>query len=590
MVQYTVYFFGARAPSTASRIPTLLFPLRRKVRRIRLCGMGALPFEPDPSAEKVRQALQQKQKGNPLSYFRLQHALSAKSAPAIAEVLTGLTHLAASLHTDTTYSADLRVLISSALSIDLKACTVPTDGNSYPALDALHLFVVNLISADAGFVEPVLQMFAKNAFTLPVDGRGPVVNLTYAAITSILDAYPRADALLAEVLCTRYPHPVRPAQDHQAYLRSVLHVSRNCRSVGLCRSIIATVFEKLGAIEALVPADMFCNTLASPGKDREEGAGHILSREAEKIEIVLQELFRHIDLASKNSAVDYAGAHLEHIVSAYESSIVPVEGTRFAPYVLLYATSIGGPNAVWAVIQQLRQSFLDPSMSQRLREKFLQHSSVLVIRSKAAKDEQVLNWVSSVAGWLNRYIDVHERRRSFGGVDVDTDVHHLFYCACCALMSTVSKRIEAITSLSATNNDLLDRIRLYRIMSCGMNPMLVIPNDIVTEFVQVVQKSCGMDFSDILEENTRKYTPSRTKYGSRNQFIYTVRCPDLELSNAREKLQEYVNFDSVENDIADWGENMEISTPVSRTKPISFKLANVTPSNIIRSTGLARLD
>lgn len=547
--------------------------------------MVALACEPDaltdPSAEKVRKALEEKRNGNPLSYFRLQHALSAKSPVAIASVLSGLMHFVARLHSKSSDAADIRTLIAAALSVDLVACATPTEQNTYPALEALHLFIVNLVSSDAGFVEPVLQMFAKRAFILPVDGRGPVTELTYAAIASVLDAYPRADALLASILCSRYPHPVRSAEDHQAYLRSVLHVARDCRSVGLCRSIIATVFQKLGAIEALVPSFTF--------RER-DGEGHSvpeLTRESARLEVVLLELFRHFDFSQKSASVDYVGAHLDHIVSAYEASIVPIEGTRFSPYVMLYATSVAGAEVAWTVVKRLRQSFLDPSISQRLREKFLQHSSVLVIRAQAVTGERVLKWVGSVATWLNRYIDAQEQRNSYEAVEVDTDVHNLFYCACCALMITLLKRVECLAASSASGTDPLDRMRLYRIMSCAMNPMLVLSKELVAEFVEAVQ-GYGMDFSDIMEENKGKYTPSRTKYGSRNDFIYTMSCPDLELPIARAKVQEYAIFDDDENDTIDFEDSMDL-TPVSKAKPRKRK-ASVLSSKMPLTAGIGRLD
>lgn len=535
--------------------------------------MGPLSSETAACADKVLKALEEKRSGNPLSYLRLEHAISSKSPTASAEVLAGLTHFVASLHTGSPYVSDLRKLISSALSMDLLVCATPTDNGEFPTLEAFHIFIINLVSADASFVEPVLDMLARKAFVaLPDRRRSPVLKYAYATVASVLDAYPRADALLAAVISARYPHPVRPAAEHVAYLRSVLHVSRECNSVELSRSIISTVFEKLGAIEALVPRDIF------HGNDSTEGV--FLTPEAEKVELILVELFRHVDLAKRDTA-SFAARHFEHMFAAYEASIVPIEGARFAPYVLLYASSAGGEPAVLEVIKRMRQSFFDPSVSQRLREKFLEHSCGVVIRASLCGPGAALRWMVSIAEWLNRYIDAQERRSGCVAQDIDIDVHHLFYSACCALMTGVSKRRDAISTPMPFANDPADHMRLYRIMSCTMNPMLVLPGEIVREFVDVVREASGLDFADIIDENKGKFTPSRTKYGSRNKFEHDVRCWELELPNARLKLVDVMRSDTQEVD--DPGAQ-DIPVTPAKTLSTAVEPAETTPSRILSTT------
>lgn len=483
--------------------------------------MGAPASLPAPttSARAISTALSEKAAGNPLSYFRLQHTLSSRDAPSITSLLSGLMHFASA-----SASVDLRQLIDLALRVDLSALCEPSPTREYPALDALLCFAENLVSADAAYVHPVLENFVAGACALPVDKRGPIVKYATRAVVAVLRAYPRAATMLIDVLRKRFPHPVRPADEHVAYLRAVLAIARDERWPAVGRCVIATVMERLATIEALVPDDVF-------------GAKGELLPEAAKMQAVLLELFAHVDAGADGSG--YAERVFEPLFVAYESAIVSVEATRFSPYVLLYAASKGGTKIISAVVERLRLAFFDEDVSQQLREKFLQHSSAMVIRAKMVSPAAAKAWIASLARWLNRYVDAQERFSD--DVQVDTDVHLLFYSACCALMTTLAKRGDALDA------DEMNAMRLYRIMACEMNPLLVVPAAIVQYFASVVSEigAGSMDFEDIIERNKGRYTPSRTKYGSRNECEYTVRCPELELAAAREGVEDYVRRDSV---------------------------------------------
>lgn len=348
-----------------------------------------------------------------------------------------------------------------------------------------------------------------------------------------------------------------------AYLRAVLAVARDERWPRVGRTVVATVLERMGAVEALVPAELF----AADGSLRPEGA---------KIQAMMLELFSHVDAGASESA--YVLRVFEPLFAAYESAIVPVEATRFTPYVLLYAASKGGDEAVLEVVERLRLAFFDEEVSLRMREKFLQHSSAMVIRSRLVSPAAARVWIAGVARWLNRYVDAQER--CMDGVDVDTDVHLLFYSACCALMTTISKRSEACSGSSSGGADHLHTMRLYRIMACRMNPLLVVPVDIVQEFAGAVREIGGsgeMDFSDIIERNKGRYTPSRTKYGSRNKFEYTVRCPELPLVEAQERLEDYVRRDDSQMQ-SDAGKGLIGSPASAKAAADAFIVGNVEQS------------
>lgn len=499
----------------------------------------------------VATALERKAAGNSLDYLRLMHMLSGKDPIAIANVLTGLTHFTAALHGP--HAHDIHGLVSAALDLDLSVCAAATDA-SYPALDALQLFAVNLASAHTAYVERLFDMFAQKAFVMNVDIAGPVVKRIYVVVSAILKAYPTATVVLVDVLRRRYPHPVRGKDEHVSYARVLLHLAGKFKRIAA--GVLDMVFERLGAVEALV------------GDVLVEGK---LTKEAEKLESILLEF-----VAFVQSDVGY---NFNQIYAAFESAIVPVEGTRFVPYIVMHAAMKAG--VVMELVEKLRVGFFDLGVSERLREKFLQHSSAVIIRAEMIETNEVLDWVMSVAEWLNRYADVCERNRC---EEVDTDVHYLFYSACCALMTTISKRKEAFSSGGLESADIMHQMRLLRIMSCALNPMLVIPGEIVEDFVGVVSEVGGMDLSAIVEENKGRFAPSRTRYGSPNQFSYVARCPDLELPAVREKLERYIRSDSAIGARVGGHDGDQMGIDVPAYNGFSDLLAEHVPSRILSTT------
>lgn len=505
-----------RRPGSSRRRPNVTQPNK----------MGALPTE-SPSVT-IQHAISQKRRGNALPYNLLQHTLSGRDPSAIAQVLRGLTHFAAISHTaHSTDASDLTNLISHALTIDLKTCSDKTASTALRP--ALREFLTNLISADAAYIDDVLRLAAK-AFSLPLDGAASVVDHLHDMLPVILQMYPRAGPVMLAVIRDCYPHPVRPSGEHHAYARSVLQVSRQCVGHPVGHNVISCVFEKLGAVEALLTQEVFIED------DKGEKQ---LAPQAEKLDLVLLELFNHVQLA--HSSKHFVSDFFEPLYSAYESSIVPIENVRYSPYSLIFAASIAGPEILQETIDRLLLCFLDPRLHTKLRVKFLQQSSILVIRAAKVSSEAARSWVSRVAKWLNAYVDAQQRHPQFMS-EVDTSVHGLFYSAVFALMTTVVNRRYAF----AGGDDFMDQLRLLRIMSCGMNPLLILPPGIVEEFSNVMFQACGMDFSDIRNANVTCFAPSFTKYGTVNKFSDVYVCPELDLPQSRQKLGDLMRVDNEE--------------------------------------------
>lgn len=587
----------------------------------------------DPGAARIRTALAEKQEGSPLEFHRLQHALAGGDPADVAELLTGLTHFSALIShdaSDESLAADLRVLVHAALEVDLLVCAAPSftlssraqeddataetitesDSAAYPTLNAFRLFVMNLVSADAAFVEPVLVMFAKRAFTLPLVKREPAVRHVYAVISMILSTHPRSSALLARIATEKYPHPVRPEPEHCAYARSVLHVARECHSQALRGDLISTVIEKVVAVEALVPRELFAEPAdemppppprvnfeagaEEPDSDACEG-GHLipLVKEAEKIDSMLSELCLYIDLAYADTPTELIQKHFDPLFTAFERFVLPVQGARFAPFVLLYAASVGGAAVVLDVVERLRQSFFDPSKPEGLRVHHLQYSSAMVICADLVSANDVVAWMSPVAQWLNNYIDAHDRRAPlYTENDIDTDVHNLFYTAACALMITVCRRTDAFDGGSCADQDAIARMRLFRIMSSKMNPMLVISKPIVDEFADVVLECDGMDLSEILEENKFRFIPSLTRFGARNRFTYSTPMEPLALPRTKRYVQRFMRVEPLSDEDLEeekpWvvasGKDIARLAPSLLSPPASYTGG---PSAMILSTSLA---
>lgn len=108
----------------------------------------------------------------------------------------------------------------------------------------------------------------------------------------------------------------------------------------------------------------------------------------------------------------------------------------------------------------------------------------------------------------------------------------------------------------------------------------MIPADIAQQFASVVSGIGGngeLDFSDIIEQNKGLYTPSRTKYGSRNEFEYTGRCPDLKLVEAQERLKEYFRRDDWQTHAVE-GKALIGSPGSAKAAADAFNIVNVEQS------------
>lgn len=523
--------------------------------------MGGLASAAEQAGvSRVRLALLDKRKGNALAFHKLQHALARGTAEEITELLIGLTHFSVELSNGArdVDAQSLRELMKSAVEINMQSlsesCKKDSSGAAAAALDAYRLFVLNLVSADVTFVEYALVCFAKKAFLLNFEIREAAMDRVHSIIPSILAMHPQAAGILARIVNERHPHPVRQVVDICAYMRSILEVSLKCESQALRSAIISTTVEKLVTIDALVPSkveglddnDQGMVDVGEVDGCKEEGEIETLSAEAAKMDLALAEVLQFLEKACLHSRKRFVRRHLEPLFRAFERYVLPAQGARFAPYVLFHGATLAGERVAEDLCERLRQSFFDSSLDEETRASYIRFSSAMVSRSRVLSAAYALQWIRSVARWLNHYIDPYDERfLSAPFSDVDTDVHMLFYTAVCALMKAAALRQDAFEPSVCRERDVMARMRLLRIFSSPMNPLLIIPPAIVNQFCTTAMAVGGLDLKDLLNENELRYTPSRTKFGSRNSFTYYECLTPLELPESRGRIsQEYRSFES----------------------------------------------
>lgn len=469
-------------------------------------ALGHVPAH--PNALKIHVALDQNANRNPLEFLRLLHALSGTNPHSITPILTGLTHHAVNLHLYPP-SSPLHQLTRAALKLDLHAIS-PTDKTPNPAFQPFVNFLTNLISAHADYIEPVFQMIVKRAFTMSA-ARESLLSAMNGVVFSALHTHPRARSVLLSTVQCSYPHPVRPPVEHLSFARATLRLARE-RSLEC--SLLVTMFERVAAIEALVPHNVFAT-----------GSTSQLGTEAERLEVVLLELcafFEH-------------GGSVEAALSAYQMFIVPMDAVRYTPYALLFGASVtSDANALHDIVERLWQCFHDPRTPARLRERFLEHAGWIVLRAKRYSSQLVVRWVCRLAGWLNAYIDAARGQ----DVVVDVDIHLSFYTAVGVLLRVMTRRCEAFRDEHVVSN-----IRLYRIISSGMNAFVVLPRALVEAFVETMMQRCGVDYRDVVVESEGVFPASRTVYGSKNEFVWRSVCADIELERLRARVGAHVLWD-----------------------------------------------
>ncbi|PXF50169.1 putative RRN3-like protein RRN3P1 [Gracilariopsis chorda] len=468
-------------------------------------ALGHVPAH--PNALKIHVALDQNANRNPLEFLRLLHALSGTNPHSITPILTGLTHHTVNLHLYPSTSP-LHQLTRAALKLDLHAIS-PTDKTPNPALQAFVSFLTNLISAHADYIEPVFQMIVKRAFTMSA-ARDCLLSAMHSVVFSALHTHPRARSILLSTVQSSYPHPVRPPAEHLCFARATLRLAKEPHLVS---SLLVTLFERVAAIEALVPHTVFANDSRSQ-----------LGMEAERLEVVLLELCNFFE----------EGGSVEAAFSAYQMFIVPMDAVRYSPYALLFGAAVAkDTSTLHDIVERLWQSFHDPCTPSRLRERFLEHAGSMVLRARCYNSDHVVRWVARLAGWLNAYIDAAR-----GNDVIDVDIHLSFYTAVAVLLRVMTRRCEAFK-----DEEVLSNMRLYRIVSSGMNPFVVLPRALVDSFVETVMNTCGVDYRDVIVESEGVFPPSRTLYGSKNEFVYRIVCPDFELPRLRARLNAHVLWD-----------------------------------------------
>jgi hypothetical protein len=390
------------------------------------------------------------------------------------------------------------------------------------------------VSADSAFVEDVLTACARQLFRLPLPEFDDLLDAAHDVIPRILDTYPHAESMLIRIVTDRYPHPVRPAEEHRVYAHAVLAVATYAPTNSLAAALVSIVVEKLTIIDAMVPdvvgefvaADAArdaspVSTVASPvhlpasprGADAADAEVFVLDGEAQKLDGVLVEFFTFsAGLAEAQGRA--SSRRLSAIVAAVERFVIPSHGARHVPFILLHAASAFGRDTVLSTVERFRVSFFDPTLPHRVRAAYLHFSAALVARADCVTSTDASAWLERLTLWMHSYID--ERRDT--AVFIDVDVHDSLYAAVFAFMSVVSIRPDVFSSRAGGSGDAANNMRFMRIMRSDFNPLLVMSASLVSSFCKAVEEHGGMSFEDILEDNLEATLPSRTRFGNPNRF------------------------------------------------------------------------
>lgn len=521
-------------------------------------GCLAPPAEP-VGVSLIERALLEKNRGNQLAFVKLQHTLARGRAAEVTELLYGLSHFAASHLSSEAYAHPqcIRELMKAALEYNFGARqNASEDYKPTPSLlEAYQQFVLNLVSANSTLVEHALTCFAKRAFMLPLEERAEVMECIHIVLPSFLHMHPQANDVLARVILDKHPHPIRKAPDLVSYTRSILEVALECRSQSLRCSILFTVIEKLIAVQSLVPANVYSVTEEPASEDDEmtdvddmlppskvtfaPTDEEQLSAEAEKIDAILMEVFDYLRKAAKSHGDKFLHFTIEPIVHAVERFVIPVGGGRFVPYVLQYAISLAGQGVSEEVCERFRHAFFDASVSEDLRLKSMVLSSALVSRCRTVSPQYCLQWMRSIATWLNRYSDPFINCESCDlSSDFDGDAHKLFYSSVCSLLKTITLRTDAFDSTLTLSKDALSRMRLIRVLSSPLNPIVAVPSEIMHTFCKLALANGGLDIV-ALSPYSSQITDKKARYGMSNEFEHVDLLEPLQLRLSKEEVSSF---------------------------------------------------
>jgi RNA polymerase I specific transcription initiation factor RRN3 len=604
----------------------------------------------------ISAALDARAAGDLAALNRVVLALTPAKDPVVAAaILAGLTHFSTTLDDPTippARSADLRCIFSAALNIDFSPLLAvsdaeahakaieasgavellakpPTDIVPLPLLAAYREFIRNTASADSAFVEQLLTSFARHQFKLALPAFTRLLDVVHDTLAVILDTYPRAEAMLIRVITDRYPHAIRPCDEHTRYARALLTIASYTSSHTLAASLISIVIERIAIIDAMVPdvvgglidqtseAETAQNIAVVPsdscaqfpfhaavsrhdppatsplssGMD-DRASGHsspciasvqssrfILDPVAAKMDGVLAVFMEYVATAvspaASHASVAAVDLRYDAILHAFERYVLPSQAARHSPFVVLHAAATRGHERTVALAERFRVSFFDPSVPPRVRVAYLHCSTAIIGRASCVTSRDALAWTRKVAAWVHTYLDNHATVACI----IDTDVHDLFYAATFALLSAVSLRPDIFDRSAGGDEEAANKLRFLRIMSSGLNPLLVMPEDLVTRFCRVVVNRGSMDLSDIVDANRTRSVPSRTRFGTQNRFraFLPLEPCALPLTCARVERMYRHNICSVESNDA---HRLSSSTPGvvvskkrARSSPPSASLA-----------------
>lgn len=428
-------------------------------------------------------------------------------------------------------------------------------------LESYKDFVENTASADSAFVDQLLVSFIRFHFKLPLPQFNSLLDCVHQVLSTILGTYPSAESMFVRLVCEHYPHPVRPQDEHKYFAKALLTVVARTESPSLASALISIVLEKVATIDAMVPdpvgdfadsdsagnssesvscsgrcagRDCDCSRRSSLGDTESARFSPIMSSDedsscskgcskkvfildpvAEKMDTLLHEILSMLQtILSSKPRPPISATVFDAVLQGFESFILTSESGLHASFILLFATSVSGSQAVTSTAERYRVSFFEPDLSHRVRIAYLYHSAALICRSKCVSARQVRIWLDKVSWWLNSYIDRHND----GHCTADVKKHELFYAAVFAMMYTLCARCDVFDSLEGGSLEAAHELRVFRIMSTDFNPSHVLPPALVTRLCSVLISQGNMDLSDVLQPSEGERGPARIRYSNLNRL------------------------------------------------------------------------
>lgn len=380
-------------------------------------------------------------------------------------------------------------------------------------IQAFCCFVLNLVSADAKFVEPALVSLTRRSFThSSPEVREAAVNL----VPQLLRMYPAASEVAGVVFKDKFPHHVRATHELSNYIGCLLSVFEKCDSSILREAIIHSVIEKFVALQASVPANIYAKEDEPEFDSPTRVVTFDLPEESKfcpevlKMDALMNEMFEFIDRVRTPLGENFPEIVIEPLLTAFDRFVAPVYGGRFVPYILMHGLASSDASIVERVVNRLSVLFFDTTMSQDVRLFYLSFAAALVVRVPSLTPYFVFSWLKRVCQWLNHQVQLNPEVGS----------NHIFSVATSYVVSVIIGRSGALSE-----NDGLAQLRITRVLAVAR-----LPARLRKAFCTVAARIGGVDMRSVA-------VASRSN-GKRRRYVEYLLQP-AELPLMKEAMKSY---------------------------------------------------